>query len=119
MRTLLSILAALAAAAGCCLQAGGAECVVESAREIPVAGQVDVLVVGGSTWAVAAAASAAETGATVFLLAPRSYLGDDLCATLRLALAADQTADDPLARQIFGSQTTITPPTILPNSRFC
>ena len=52
--------------------------VYESAREIPVAYQVDVVVVGGSTHAVAAATSAAEQGATVFLAAPRPYLGEDL-----------------------------------------
>lgn len=48
--------------------------VVESEREIPVAYDVDVLVVGGSSGAVAAAAAAAKTGASVFLAAPRTYL---------------------------------------------
>ncbi len=48
----------------------GATTVSESAREIPVAYQVDVVVVGGSTHAVAAATSAAGQGASVFLAAP-------------------------------------------------
>ena len=50
--------------------------VLESARDIPVAYDVDVVVVGGSTGAVAAAAAAAKSGAKVFLAAPRHYLGD-------------------------------------------
>jgi N-acyl-D-aspartate/D-glutamate deacylase len=58
--------------------------VVESAREIPLVYEVDVVVVGGSTGAVAAAVAAAEQGASVLLAAPRPYLGEDLCATLRL-----------------------------------
>ena len=44
----------------------------QSAREIPVAATVDVVVVGGSTGAVAAATAAAKAGAKVFLAAPRS-----------------------------------------------
>jgi heterodisulfide reductase subunit A-like polyferredoxin len=43
------------------------EAVNESARQIPVAYQVDVLVVGGSMGAVAAAVEAAGAGAKVFL----------------------------------------------------
>jgi len=81
----------------------------ESSRQIPVAYQVDVVVVGGSTWAVAAAVAASEQGATVFLAAPRPYLGEDLCGTLRLALAEGQTLDDPLARTIFGEARSTTP----------
>ena len=56
----------------------------ETAREIPVAYEVDVVVVGGGTGAVSAAVTAAERGAKVFLAAPHPYLGDDMTATLRL-----------------------------------
>jgi ribulose 1,5-bisphosphate synthetase/thiazole synthase len=49
--------------------------VVESAREIPVVYDVDVVVVGGSTRAVAAAVAAKENGASVFLMTERPYLG--------------------------------------------
>jgi len=45
--------------------------VVESARHVPLAYDVDVVVVGGSTRAVAAAIAAANEGADVFLAAPR------------------------------------------------
>ena len=47
--------------------------VVESAREIPLAYDVDVVVVGGSSAGVAAAVKAAEDSASVFLLSSRPY----------------------------------------------
>ncbi len=73
----------------------------ESARNLPVAHDVDVVVVGGSSGAVAAAVAAAEQGATVFVAAPRPYLGEDLCATYRLWLEADEKLEDPLANELF------------------
>ncbi len=75
--------------------------VAESARNIPVAAEVDVVVAGGSTGAVAAAVAAAEKGARVFLAAPRTYLGEDLCATMRLWLEEGETPVAPLARRLF------------------
>lgn len=76
----------------------------ESAREIPLAYDVDVLVVGGSSAGVAAAVSAAEAGASVFLAAEQKYLGDDIAGTLRLAL---EDGEDPyvhdLAARIWGT----------------
>jgi flavin-dependent dehydrogenase len=86
-------IAAAAAAAG--------EVVEESARAIPVAYQVDVVVVGASTGGVAAAVRAAETGARVFLAAEHPYLGDDMTATLRLWPEAGDELDTPLARKLF------------------
>ena len=76
---------------------------IESARRIPIAYSVDVVVVGGSTHAVAAAAAAAHDGATVFLAAPRPYLGEDLCATLRLSLPPGQQAPTGLGQRIFSA----------------
>ncbi|MDZ7615980.1 MAG: FAD-dependent oxidoreductase, partial [Patescibacteria group bacterium] len=73
----------------------------ESAREIPLAYDVDVVVVGGSSSAVAAAVAAAEQGAKVFLAAPRPYLGEDICATYRLWLEPDEQPTDPLAKKLF------------------
>ncbi len=75
--------------------------VLESARDIPVAYDVDVVVVGGSTGAVAAAAQAARDGAKVFLAAPRHYLGDDMCATYHLGLEPGEMPKTELARKIF------------------
>ena len=75
--------------------------IVESARAIPVCQEVDVVVVGGSCGAVAAAQAAAKTGAKVFLAAPRPYLGDDVAGTLRLWLDADEKPATPLAKTLF------------------
>ena len=75
--------------------------VTQSAREIPVEAEVDVLVIGGSTAAVAAAQAAAAEGASVYLMAPRLYLGEDMCATLRLRHADDFKPALPLAKEIF------------------
>ena len=87
------------------VQAGDKKPVVmESAREIPVAYDVDVVVVGGSTGAVAAAVEAAKSGANVFLAAPRAYLGEDVAGTLRLWLAEGEKPTASLAKKLFQSQ---------------
>lgn len=72
-----------------------------SARRIPVAYDVDVVVVGGTSGGVAAAVGAAKKGAKVFLAAQRPYLGSDLCGTYRLWLEADETPKSPLGRAVF------------------
>jgi len=84
----------------------------QSAREIPVVREVDVLVIGGTVGAVAAATEAAGQGADVLLVAPRTYLGEDLCATLRLWLEEGVTADGPLCRKIFGEHRVARPLTV-------
>ena len=81
--------------------AAGAATVNESARNIPVAYDVDVVVVGGSTGAVAAAAQAAQSGAKVFLAAPRTYLGEDMCGTYRLWLNPGDKLTAPLAKALY------------------
>ncbi|TVS16082.1 MAG: FAD-dependent oxidoreductase [Planctomycetaceae bacterium] len=73
----------------------------ESQRQIPVAYEVDVVVVGGGTGAVAAAVSAAQAGASVFLAAPYPYLGDDMTATLRLWLEPGEEPMTSLAQAIY------------------
>ena len=77
------------------------ETAAESARDIPVAYDVDVVVVGGSSAGVAAAVEAAAKGARVFVAAQRPYLGEDLCGTYRLWLEAGEEPDTPLAKAIF------------------
>ncbi|MBM4020435.1 MAG: FAD-dependent oxidoreductase, partial [Planctomycetes bacterium] len=89
--------------------------VKESARGIPVAYSVDVVVVGGSTGGVTAAAAAAQAGATVFLAAPRPYLGEDMCATLRLWLEEGETPASPLAQRIFSAEAEPAPLAASPN----
>ena len=51
---------------------------LESAREMPVAAEVDVFVAGGTAAGVAAARAAREKGATVFLASGVPYVGDDV-----------------------------------------
>lgn len=75
--------------------------VAESARALPVAYDVDVVVVGGSSAGVAAAVEAAKNGAKVFVAAPRPYLGEDLCATYRLWLEPGERPEGDLAREIY------------------
>ena len=55
---------------------------VQAFAEVP--GSADVVVVGGSSSAVSAALAAKKAGASVYLVAPRPYLGDDLAAKLIL-----------------------------------
>ena len=80
--------------------------VVESAREIPVAGEVDVVVVGGTTAGVAAALAAKKKGASVWLLSERPYLGDDMAGTLQLALPDDVEPKGDLAETLWTDNST-------------
>ena len=71
------------------------------AVRLPVVQDVDVVVAGGSSAAVAAAVAAKQAGATVFLAAPRPYLGEDLAGTLRLARVPGDDESHPIYRAIF------------------
>ncbi|MHB8900381.1 MAG: FAD-dependent oxidoreductase [Thermoguttaceae bacterium] len=86
--------------------------VFESARELPVLGQADVVVAGGSCGAVEAACHAARQGASVFLVAPEPYLGSDLCATLQLWLDEGEKPQWPLELACFGTGRITTPFTV-------
>ncbi|MDR1385772.1 MAG: FAD-dependent oxidoreductase [Planctomycetaceae bacterium] len=78
-------------------------------RQIPMIADVDVLVIGGTTGGVAAAATAAEHGAKTFLIAPYPYLGEDMTATLRLWLEPGETPEDPLAVAVYNDTNRGTP----------
>ena len=84
-----------------CLYAQAQTFVMQSAREIPIEAEVDVLIIGGTTAGVAAAVTAAEEGASVYLVAPRLYLGEDMCAPLRLKHALGFKPTTPLEKEIF------------------
>ncbi|MCX7820004.1 MAG: FAD-dependent oxidoreductase [Kiritimatiellae bacterium] len=73
--------------------------------EVPVLTNVDVLVVGGSLGAVAAAVEARRAGASAFLVTSWPYLGEDLCATLRLWREDKQEPDHPWLRAMFPPET--------------
>ncbi len=85
------------------------EIVFQSEREIPIVKSVDIVVIGGTVSAVSAAISAAESGAKVFLVAPRLYLGEDMCATLRLEIDKNRKLNTILEKQIFGNELQTTP----------
>ena len=102
-KTWLKVLVLLAVTCGASTFATEGAVVTESARTIPVACEVDVLVVGGSTAAVAAARQAAREGASVFLAAPRPYLGEDVCGPGRLCLEGGQAPGHPTAKELFRS----------------
>ena len=73
------------------------------AHEAPVIAEVDVVVVGGTSGAVATATEVVRGGVSVFLIAPMPYLGEDICGTLQLWKENDQPAT-PLAHRIFAGQ---------------
>jgi len=75
----------------------------ESAREIPIVHDVDIVIVGGSSGGVAAAVEAASAGAKVFVAAPRPYLGEDICGTMRFWLEPGEHPVHELASKIFGT----------------
>ena len=91
MKTLCLLLAVVALPAF-------ADHIVEAPRTIPLVHDVDVAVAGGGVAAVAAAEAAARAGCSVFLAAPKAYLGEDLAGRLRLA--ADDLSE-PLAKRIY------------------
>ncbi len=76
--------------------------VSESERMIPLAYDVDVIVVGGTLRGVAAAEAAAQAGAKVFLITDRPYLGEDVCAAQRLWIKPDVKPKTDLGRAIYG-----------------
>jgi len=88
--------------------ASGNKAINESAWDIPVAYDVDIVVVGGTSGGVAAAVEAAQKGATVFLAAQRPYLGEDICGTYRLWLEPGEQPASPLAKKLF-AQSPATP----------
>jgi ribulose 1,5-bisphosphate synthetase/thiazole synthase len=85
------------------------EILFQSERKIPVAAKVDVLVVGGTVAAVSAAISAAEKGIKVFLVESKTYLGEDLCATLCLKRNAVYPEKHKLEKLIFGDSDQTNP----------
>lgn len=75
--------------------------VVEPGKPLPLIQDVDVVVVGGTCGAVAAADSAAHNGAKVFLVTASRYLGEDIAGTLRLWAEPAEVASSELMRCIF------------------
>ena len=83
--------------------------ILQSEREIPVIDTVDIVIVGGTTAAVSAAVSSSQQGSKVFLLSSKPYLGEDMCATLRLEIDNDRILKTNIEKAIFKDQLTTTP----------
>jgi flavin-dependent dehydrogenase len=81
-------------------------------RDIPIVYEADVAVAGGSGAAVAAACAAADQGAKVVLVAPRPYLGDDICGRQHLWLETDEKPESVLAKSIFPDGRITTPASV-------
>ncbi len=88
----------------CALQCSAATMSVPN-MDVPVLTNADVLVVGGSLAAVAAAVEARQAGAQVFLVTPWSYLGEDLCSTLRIWREGVAEPDHPWLREMFPKES--------------
>ncbi|NLS92971.1 MAG: FAD-dependent oxidoreductase [Planctomycetaceae bacterium] len=91
-------------AAGVCLIASSlsAGTLVESERMLPAVQDVDVVVVGGSCGAVAAAEAAAVGGAKVFLATSYASLGEDVAGTLRVWADEEEVQSSELMQAMFG-----------------
>ena len=81
----------------------------ESSRQIPVIADVDLVGIGGSSRAVAAAVAAARTGCKVFLVAYMPYLGDDICGSFLYDLQKEEKPQTALARRLFEEVKTFRP----------
>lgn len=100
IKILRSFQLGLLGVAGVC----AAATVPESARELPRLADVDVVVVGGTVAGVQAAAAAKAAGASVFLVAPRFQLGEEIVTTRNLWLDdADEGVADAFVANLFSS----------------
>lgn len=76
---------------------------------LPLVKQVDVLVLGGTSGAAALALQARQAGLNVFVVAPRSYLGEDICGAYRYWPKRQPSGADTLAAKIFSGDQPPTP----------
>lgn len=81
----------------------------EGKKQIPIMTKVDIVIVGGSSAAVSAAVSAAQYGKSVFLIAPLSYLGDDICGSFLYHLYDGERPLTALGHKIYSIKKTPTP----------
>ena len=82
---------------------------LEGERKIPVLADVDIVVVGGSSRAVASAVAAAKKGCDVFLVASMPYPGDDICGSFLYDKNENEILQSAIAEKVFFSNTYPTP----------
>ena len=85
------------------------EFALEGERKIPLIKDVDIVIVGGSSRAVAAATAAAKKGCRVFLVAYMPYLGDDICGSFLYERTAEERLQTIMANKIFPGNQYPTP----------
>ena len=73
----------------------------EAQRRIPVIEEVDIVVAGGSSRAIAAAVAAARTGSRVYLIGSMPYFGDDICGSHLYERNKEERLQTALARKLF------------------
>lgn len=73
--------------------------------DLPVIAHVDLVVVGASAAAVGCALTAHAAGASVYLVGPRPYLGEDLAGQLQLWRDANVSPASTLADRLFATGT--------------
>ena len=81
----------------------------EGPRKIPVIAEVDLVVAGGSSRAIAAAVAAAKTGSRVYLIGYMPYLGEDICGSHLYERKAEEKPQTALARKLFPGKSFPTP----------
>lgn len=77
----------------------------EAPCNIPVIAEVDIIIAGGSSRAIAAAVSAAKTGNSVYLIGYMPYLGEDICGCHIYEQEAEEKAQTALARKLFSGNS--------------
>lgn len=78
---------------------------------------VDVVVAGGTEAGVRAALKLKASGRSVFVVAPRPYLGEDRAGTYLLAKTAADDSSDPLVRAMFDPATRADAAWLMPEDR--
>lgn len=81
----------------------------ESARQIPVIAESDLVVVGGSSRAIAAAVAAAKAGSRVYLIGSLPYLGDDICGSHLYERTPEEITVTALSKKLFRGKDYPTP----------
>lgn len=79
---------------------------------LPVIAQVDVLIVGATAGGIAAAAAAADEGASVFVVSRLPYMGEDICGTYQGLFEPPDSPDplpDPLLQSLLPPDEPPTP----------
>lgn len=105
MKSLFAVWAMLVG--GLCVTSGSAATLVAPQTSVPLIQDVDVVVVGGTCGAVAAAEAAAKAGAKVFLATPHAALGEDVAGTLRVWAGESEVRSSELMKALFSGTPAV------------